>query len=76
MWCIGENFNIKKNKLQKISIKTSFTCKSYFCEKKTCDPFSNWVIILVLSYKFWPNMCNEELNDLNLVTHLKGSIST
>jgi hypothetical protein len=41
MWCIGENLNILKNKLQKISFKNSFACKSYFCEKKLVVIFQN-----------------------------------
>jgi hypothetical protein len=33
MRCIGERLNIFKNKLQKISFKISFACKSFFGKK-------------------------------------------
>jgi hypothetical protein len=56
MWCIGEHLNIKKNKLQKISFKNSFACKSFFGEKDM-KSFSK-VIPLIPSYKFWPR-CHE-----------------
>jgi len=60
-------YKFKKNKLQKISFKNSFACKSYFWKKNLQSFFK--VILLAPSYRFWPKT---ELRDhfLTSICHL------